>query len=112
MNKLPPDEIIIVNMSENITILVTSNQKKEQVKKIGFSEVNNFYMSYSIDGLSDKINKIRDLIRLGGLFCYGIGWSPSELISYYIAQGVTFNKYKIISWSDKSTYHITECDPE
>lgn len=112
MNKLPPDEIIIVNMSENITILVTSNQKKEQVKQIGFSEVNNFYMSYSIDGLSDKINKIRDLIRLGGLFSYGIGWSPSELISYYIAQGVTFNKYKIISWSDKSTYHITECDPE
>lgn len=112
MNKLPPNEIIIVDMSENIKILVTSNEKKEKTIQLGFTEINNPYMNYSINGLSDKINKIKELISIGALFSYGIGWSPSELMSYYIDQGFIFDKYKIISWSNKSTYHIIESDPK
>ncbi|MWP62728.1 hypothetical protein [Gilliamella sp. Pas-s25] len=110
MNKVPQNEIIIVDMSENIKVLVTSNDKKEKVKKIGFTDVDDSYMIYFVDDLQDKINKIKELINEEALFSYGIGWSPSELMSYYIELGFNFNKYKIISWSNKSTYHIIECD--
>lgn len=111
MNKLPQNEIIIVEMSENIKILVTSIEKKEQASQMGFVEISHAYMSYSTNRLSDKISKIKKLISLGALFSYGTGWSPSELMSYYIQQGYNFDKFKVIAWSNTSTYHIIEYDP-
>lgn len=74
---------------------------------MGFSLTGEF-MTLSVEDDEGKYRVIRLLIGEGAFFIYGHGWYPSELMEYYKEQGINFDKYKVLYWTDKDTYHIEE----
>lgn len=48
------------------------------------------------------------IINAGALFCFGYGWYPSEIMAGYMQKGIINRPYKIIAWTNKTTYLIEE----
>lgn len=65
-------------------------------------------MTLSVSDELDKQKIIRMLISENVLFLYGHGWYPSEVMAYYREQNIKLEKYEVIYWTDKNTYHIEE----
>ncbi|WP_223254652.1 hypothetical protein DUT67_05210 [Pectobacterium peruviense] len=65
-------------------------------------------MVKSVESESDKLDLIRDLVKVDALFLFGYGWCPSEVMANYKEKGLYAGKYKIISWSDSRHYKVEE----
>ncbi|HFX7232647.1 hypothetical protein VNX24_12925 [Citrobacter farmeri] len=105
---MPNDSIIVIDIAGNtVKISVFGQHLISKMQVIGFSLIDEF-MVLPVSDDQDKQRIIRLLISEGALFLYGHGWYPSEVMEYYKEQNIVFDKYKIIYWTDKDTYHIEE----
>lgn len=108
MNRIPENSIVVIDISSKIFEILASNQElKTLMESIGFIHSEKS-MIYFIKDEKDKIEKIQSLVNYGALFSFGYGWYPSEIIANYKDNGLSFGKYKVISWSDPNTYRIEE----
>ncbi|MFJ5510540.1 hypothetical protein [Pectobacterium jejuense] len=78
-----------------------------KVKSLGFFNSCGF-MTEVVKGGSDKLDLIRELVKLDALFLFGYGWYPSEVMEFYKEKGLYTGKYKIILWSEPGHYQIEE----
>ncbi|MGG7523017.1 hypothetical protein ACQ3G4_16760 [bacterium BS0013] len=105
---MPNEAIIVIDIAGNLLkIRVFGRHLIRKMQAIGFSLIDEFMVKPVKDDL-DKQRIIKILISEEALFLYGHGWYPSEVMEYYKGQGINLDKYKVIYWSDKYTYHIEE----
>ncbi|MEP9088848.1 hypothetical protein [Enterobacter cloacae] len=105
---MPDNSIIVIDVAgTSIKIRVLGSGLIMKMQMIGFSLKDELMVIPVIDE-QDKQRIIRLLVDEDALFLFGYGCYPSELIEYYQEQNIKFDKYKIIYWSDRDTYHIEE----
>lgn len=108
MNTLPSDCIIVVGISDNfIETVVTGYDNVEKMQRLGFSADNDRF-SKNTSNENEKLSVISELINADALFCFGYGWYPSEIMADYTQKGIINRPYKIIAWTNKTTYLIEE----
>lgn len=104
--KYPDAEVIVVDIAGNKARLVVTDEKRiEALQEIGFERQGDQFVRVIVDD-NDRKALVRALIRLDAVFSGGAGWSPSDLLQYYVKQGEEFNGYRMISWSGKDSYSI------
>lgn len=108
MNTLPNSCIMVVNISDNfIETVVTGCDNVKKIQQLGFSGDKD-RLSKNISNENEKLSVINELISADALFCFGYGWYPSEIMADYTQKGIINRPYKIIAWTNKTTYLIEE----
>lgn len=104
--KYPNDEVIVVDVAGNrARLVVTDDHRVEALQVLGFERQEDQFVRV-IEDDDDRRALIHALIKLDAVFSVGPGWSPSELLQYYVKQGEKFGAYRMISWSGQDSYSI------
>ncbi|MFJ5430966.1 hypothetical protein ACIPUP_17645 [Pectobacterium actinidiae] len=108
MNTIPENTIVVSYITgDTLKIRVQGEDLINKVTYLGFVHSCSF-MTKMVENEGDKIELIRELVKLDALFLFGYGWYPSEVMAFYKEKGLYTGKYKIISWSEPSHYQIEE----
>lgn len=110
MNALPVNCIVVtVIKNDCIEVIVTGSDNFNQLQKLGFSTTRG-RCTKNIYNNNEKQDVINELIDVGALFLFGYGWYPSEVMADYVERGIINKTYKIISWTNRTTYLIEICN--
>ncbi|MDG0803662.1 hypothetical protein [Pectobacterium polaris] len=108
MNAMPDNTIIVNDIVGNtIKLRVKGEGLINKVKGLGFSH-SDVFMIKIVEDENEKLNVIRELVKLEALFSFGYGWYPSEVMAFYKEKGIYTGSYKVISWSGQSHYRIED----
>lgn len=104
----PSDEIVVLDMAGVRAVVKCENHSLiSKLQEIGFIfDGENFIIEPLNDDKRKKV--ILDLIELNSLFSVGAGWSPAELLEYYVEKGIISKRYRTISWTNPDCYVIRD----